>query len=310
MSASLGLPRRGRGRWAGGTYAGRRRRTGWLLVAPAVAALAAVGLFPLVYSLTLSFRQWDLQTPAHPFLGLDNYAQALTDARIWGALQNTLIVVGVGVALQFALGLGLALVMVDELRGKRFVLPLLMLPVMMVPVVVAFTWRLLWDTRYGAINQVLGSLLGREVAIAWLAERPTALFAMVVTEVWQWTPFMFLVLLAGLSNLNPELYDAAALDGAGWWSALRDVTLPGLAPVIAVALLFRALDAFKIFDLVFIFTQGGPGTATESLSWYVYQLGFKFFRMGYAAAVSYLILIGLTVAASLYVGRFVREERA
>jgi multiple sugar transport system permease protein len=304
------MPRRTPGRWSGGTYAGRRRRTGWLLVAPAIVAIAALGLYPLLYSLTISFRRWDLQTPAHPFLGLDNYAQALTDARIWGALQNTLIVVGAGVALQFVLGLGLALVMVDELRGKRFVLPLLMLPVMMVPVVVAFTWRLLWDTRYGAINQLLGSLLGRDVAIAWLAERRTALIAMVVTEVWQWTPFMFLVLLAGLAGLNPELYDAAALDGAGWWSALRDVTLPGLAPTIAVALLFRALDAFKIFDLVYIFTQGGPGTSTESLSWYVYQLGFKFFRMGYAAAVSYLILIGLTVVATLYVGRFVREERA
>ena len=310
MSVSLGLPRQTRGRWSGGTYAGRRRRTGWLLVAPAILAIAALGLYPLVYSLTLSFRRWDLQTPAHPFLGLDNYAQALADARIWGALQNTLIVVLVGVALQFVLGLGLALVMVDELRGKRFVLPLLMLPVMMVPVVVAFTWRLLWDTRYGAINQVLGSLLGRDVAIAWLAEKRTALVAMVVTEVWQWTPFMFLVLLAALSGVSQDLYDASALDGASGWRSLVDITLPAIAPVVAVAILFRAFDAFKVFDVIFLFTQGGPGTSTESISWYIYQLGLKFFRMGYAAAVSYLVVIFLTVAATLYARRWLRETPA
>jgi multiple sugar transport system permease protein len=169
---------------------------------------------------------------------------------------------------------------------------------------------MLWDNQYGAINQMLSWIAGRDVNILWLAHRDTALFAMIVTDVWQWTPFMFLVLLAALSSVNPELYEAAALDGAGWWDALRDVSLPGIARVIAVAILFRALDAFKVFDLVYMFTQGGPGTSTESISWYIYQLGFKFFRLGYASAVSFIVVILLSVLATLYVTRFVRGAEA
>jgi multiple sugar transport system permease protein len=121
---------------------------------------------------------------------------------------------------------------------------------------------------------------------------------------------MFLILLAALSGVNPELYEAASLDGAGWWQALRDVSLPGIARVIAVVILFRALDAFKIFDLVYMFTQGGPGTSTETISWYIYQLGFKFFRLGYASAVSYIVVILLTIIATLYVARFLRSADA
>jgi multiple sugar transport system permease protein len=279
------------------------------MVAPAVALIAGLGVYPLVYSLTLSFRQWDLQVPEHPFIGLENYWQALTDSRVWGSLLNTFVIVGAAVALEFLLGLALALLLVRTIRGKRFIIPLLMLPVMMVPIVVALTWRMLWDNQFGAINQVLGLILGRDVNIIWLGHRDTAIFAMILTDVWQWTPFMLLVLLAGLSSVNPELYEAAALDGAGWWQLLRDITLPGIARVIAVAILFRALEAFKIFDFVYMFTQGGPGTSTESASWYIYQLGFRFFRMGYASAVAYLVLILLSVLATLYVGRFLREVR-
>ena len=116
--------------------------------------------------------------------------------------------------------------------------------------------------------------------------------------------------IAGLSSVNPELYEAASLDGAGWWHSLRDVSLPGISRVIAVAILFRALDAFKIFDLIFMFTQGDTGTSTESISWYIYQLGFKFFRLGYASAVSFLVVILLSVIATLYVARFVRGADA
>ena len=277
---------------------------------PAVGAILALSAYPLIYSLTLSFRRWDIQLPDKPFVGLDNYRDALTDDRVWAALKNTLVLSVGGVALEFVLGLGLALVLVEELRGKRFLIPLLMLPVMMTPVVVGLTWRLLWDTQTGPVNHLLGVVLGRDVGIRWLSQADTALVAILVTEVWQWTPFMFLILLAGLAGVNPDLYDASALDGAGWWRTLRDITLPALAPVIAVALLFRWMDAFKIFDLVFMFTQGGPGTSTETISWYVYQLGLRFFRMGYAAAMSYLVVIFLTVIATVYAAMWMREERA
>jgi multiple sugar transport system permease protein len=248
-----------------------------------------------------------LQSQEHPFVGLANYRDALLDPRVWNAFANTgLLVVG-SVALEFLLGLGLALLFVGDFRGKRIAMPILMLPVMVVPVVVGLTWTMLWDNQFGPINQVLSWVAGHDVNIIWLGHRDTALFAMTVTDVWQWTPFMFLILLAALSGVNLELYEAASLDGAGWWQALRDVSLPGIARVIAVVILFRALDAFKIFDLVFMFTQGGPGTSTETISWYIYQLGFKFFRLGYASAVSYVSVILLTIIATLYVARFLRS---
>ena len=292
------------------SFASRRRVEGWLLVLPAIVLIVGLTIIPLIQALGLSFQRWDLQSQEHPFVGLQNYRDALFDARVWGALQNTGIIVVCAVALEFLLGLGLALLFVGDFKGKRIAMPILMLPVMVVPIVVGLTWRMLWDNQYGAINQTLSWVAGRELTILWLAHRDTALFAMIVTDVWQWMPFMFLILLAGLSSVNPELYEAAALDGAGWWQSLRDVSLPGIARVIAVAILFRALDAFKVFDLVYMFTQGGPGTSTESISWYIYQLGFKFFRLGYASAVSFLVVILLTVLATLYVSRFLRGSEA
>jgi multiple sugar transport system permease protein len=310
VSATVPVHKKRETQRQGLSFAARRRRDGWLMVLPAVLLIAALSLYPLLSSLVLSFRRWDLQSQEHPFIWFANYSQALSDGRVWGALQNTVVIVVVAVTLEFILGLGLALLLLGELRAKRFVIPVLMLPVMMVPVVVGLTWRMLWDNQFGAINYLAGLVLGRDVNIVWLAQKNTALFAMIVTDVWQWTPFMFMILLAALSGINPELYEAASLDGAGWWRSLRDISLPGIAGVMGVAILFRSLDTFKIFDFVFMFTQGGPGTSTESVSWYVYQLGFKFFRMGYASAVSYLVLIFLSIVATLYVSRFLRGEPA
>ncbi len=294
----------------GPRYATRRRIEGWLLVLPAILLILGLTIYPLIQAVGLSFQRWDLQSQDHPFVGLKNYGDALGDARVWAALQNTAIIVVAAVVLEFLFGLGLALLFVGDFKGKRLMMPLIMLPVMVVPIVVGLTWRMLWDNQYGAINQTLSWIVGHDVNIVWLAHRDSALFAMIVTDLWQWTPFMFLVLLAGLSTVNPEIYEAAALDGAGWWQLLRDVTLPGIARVIAVAILFRGLDALKIFDLIYMFTQGGPGTSTESISWYIYQLGFKFFRLGYASAASFILVILLTVIATLYVRFFMREETA
>ncbi|MEA2598168.1 MAG: multiple sugar transport system permease protein [Thermomicrobiales bacterium] len=316
-----------KGSWRRPSFAGRRRRDGWLMMLPAVLIILALSIYPLIYSLRLAFYNWNLQPPQKSFHGLQNFRDALSDDRVWGALQNTLLIVLVGIALEFVIGLGLALLLVDAVRLRRFVLPIFMLPVMMVPIVVGLTWRMLWDNQYGAINSILRKLFDHDLGlslfgshwqlldkepinIVWLGQTNTAKIAMIVTQVWQWTPFMFLVLLAALSSVNPELYEAASLDGANWRQLLWDITLPGISHVIAVALLFRALDAFKIFDLVYMFTQGGPGNSTETISWYIYELGFKFFRMGYASAISYLVLILLSIAATVYVSAFLREEPA
>ena len=219
-------------------HAARDRRVGWWMVVPTLVAILALSIFPLLYSLSLSFQRRDLQHPNDDqFLGLANYAAGLVDPRVHTAMFNTILLVVLGITLQFLIGLGLALVVVDELRGRRFFIPLLMLPVMMTPVVAALGWRLLWDSQYGAVNHFLAFILRRDVDIVWLTNRWTALFAILVTDVWQWTPFMFLILLAGLASLNPEHYEAAALDGAGPWQQFWAITLPGLAPVIAVAVI-------------------------------------------------------------------------
>lgn len=289
------------------TLARRNRRDGWLLVLPALVLILMLSVYPLLYSLYLAFHQWDLQTPATPFIGFDNFRDVLRDGRLWSALQNTWLIVLIGIGCEFLLGLALALALIDSPRLKRVALPVFILPVMMVPIVVGLTWRMLWDNQYGAINHVLRMIFGEDLTIIWLGQTNTALAAMIITQIWQWTPFMFVVLLAAISGVNPDLYEAAGLDGAGWWRTLVDITLPSIRHIIAVAMLFRGLDAFKIFDLVYMFTQGGPGTTTETASWYIYRLGFQFFRMGYASAVAYLILIMLSIIATVYVMAFVRE---
>jgi len=277
------------------------------MVSPTILIVLALSIFPLLYSLMVSFQRRDLMRKnLDEWVGFANYSRALHEDRIWAALQNTLVLVVGGITIEFLLGLGLALVLVDELRGKRFILPILMLPVMMIPVIVALIWRMLWDNQYGAVNQILSTFAGHDVNIIWLAKKNTAMIAILITQVWQWTPFMFLILLAGLAGINAELYEAAALDGASWWNSFKDITLPGLTNVIAVALLFRALDALKIFDLIFMLTQGQPGTSTETVSWYIYDRGRRSLEMGYASAVSYLFLIFITIVATVYVGRVLK----
>lgn len=308
VSPNPASPKSSERSWRRPSYAARERRDGWLLALPAIVLIIALSVYPLIYSLWLAFHQWDLQTPTHDLIWFDNFRAALVDDRLWASLQNTLIIVVAGIALEFLFGLGLALILVDSVKLRRYVLPVFILPVMMVPVVVGLAWRMLWDNQFGAVNYFIRSIFGNDVNIVWLGQKDTAIVAIIVTQIWQWTPFMFLILLAALSSVNQELYEAAALDGANWARSLIDITLPSIRPIIAVAILFRALDAFKIFDLVYIFTQGGPGTSTESVSWYIYRLGFQFFRMGYASAISYLVLIMLSVVATAYVSRFVRES--
>ncbi|MBI1879306.1 MAG: sugar ABC transporter permease, partial [Chloroflexi bacterium] len=218
------------------------RNLRYIFVLPCVAMILAIGLFPLLYSLGISFLDWDLQRPGRQFIFLKNYMSALSDERLWGALGHTLTILLIAIILELIIGLGLAQTLIGHLPGKRFVLPLLILPVVMAPLMVGYAWRMLWDTQYGPINQVLGWILQRPVELVWLANPSTVYPAIITTEVWQWTPFMFLVLLAGLTAINPELHEAATIDGASGWQVFRYITLPLIYPVMVLAVLFRALD--------------------------------------------------------------------
>jgi multiple sugar transport system permease protein len=270
---------------------------------PAVTFILAVGIFPLLYSLGISFVRWDVQVPERPFIFLQNYGKVLSTDRVWHALEVSLLIAVAAVVLEFILGIGLALLLADELPGKSVIIPIIILPLMMAPIVVGQTWRMLWDPRFGAINHFLSILTGRPVELVWLAETRLALPAIIITDTWQWTPFVFLIALAGLTAVNVELYEAAAIDGATAWQIFWRITLPIIRPVLLVALLFRLLDALKIFDIVFILTGGGPGSSTETIPFYLYQQGFSYGRFGYTAAGSYLFLIMVVIVAQILIRR-------
>ncbi len=277
-----------------------RRLSGkYALVAPATIMILCIALFPLLYSVVVSFQNIDVRTPVGTFVGPKNYLDVLRDARFWNALGNTALIMVVCVTAELLLGFILAQTLVGHLPGKRFITPLLILPVVIAPLIVGYTWRMLWDTQYGPINQVLGWIADRPVEIVWLANPITVWPAIFMTEIWQWTPFMFLALLAGLAAINPEYREAAEMDGASNWQTLRFVTLPLVWPVMAVAILFRALDAFKVFDIVFALTNGGPGTMTETVSLYAYSVGFRNFRISYMAALTLILIVIVSVAITM-----------
>jgi multiple sugar transport system permease protein len=282
----------------------RKRLTPWLFVAPTMIVILLVTIFPTIYSLGLSFTKWEVTLQEKPFIGLGNYIALFQDDRFLHAILITLIVVVVGVGVEMIIGFSLAQMFVAEMKGKRIIVAALLLPVMVMPVVVGYTWRLLWDAQYGPINQIIGWIIGRPFTYTWLAQPNTAIFAILVTEIWQWTPFMFLVFLSGLAVLDPEIFEAADIDGAGGWDKLWHLTLPLMRPIIIVALLIRSLDALKFFDIIFTMSGGGPGNSTETISFYIYQVGYQFFRLGYGAAASFVLLIFLAVLLTFLLRMF------
>ena len=285
-----------------------RRNQGWLMIAPSLALMLGVGIFPLIFSLGISFIRWEPKIPGRPFVGFANFKDILTSIEYWTAMRTTAIIVVAGITIEFFFGLGLALLLVDKVRGKRVFMAILMLPVMMVPVVVGYTWRILWHSSYGPINQILGWIVGHRVTFAWLSQPKAAFIAIIVTEFWQWTPFMFLILLAGLAAVNPDLSKAASIDGASRWQAFWKVTIPVMRPVILVAILIRTLEALKLFDVIFIMTLGGPGTATQSVAFYLYRTGARFFRLSHTTAGAWVFLIVVAVIISFAVRQFQKEE--
>jgi multiple sugar transport system permease protein len=282
----------------------------WLMVAPAAALILIFSIYPLLFSLWVDFVNYDFQIPGHDFVGLQNFAQVLDDPLAWSSLWLTIILSITVVALEFALGLALALAMVKMFRGRGIVLSILIIPLFVSPVIVGQSWALFLQRPFGPADFLLSQLLGRPVTISWVSELPWAYIAIVVADVWQWTPFMFVILLAGLAAIPPHLYEAAELDGIRAIQTFRYVTLPQLAPIILLAVTFRLLDAVKLFDIIFMLTGGGPGTATYTSSFYLYQMGFQQFHLSVATAGSWLFLILLSIVIMILVRRLMRAEAA
>lgn len=279
------------------------RMTAWFMALPAMTFILVVVIFPSLYALGLSTIRWDVQVRDQSFVALQNYATLVTTDRVLGAVKNTALIAVTAVALEFLLGVGLALLLADRFPGRSLVISLVILPLMMAPIIVGQTWRMLWDTRFGAVNDFLSVITGHPVQLLWLGSTDLAIPAIILTDVWQWTPFVFLVTLAGFLAVNVELYEAAAIDGAARFQMFWRITLPIVRPVLLVALLFRLVDVLKIFDIIYVLTNGGPGYSTESYSFYLYQQGFAFGRYGYTSAGSILFLVVVTIIATILIRR-------
>jgi multiple sugar transport system permease protein len=292
----------------GGVSAWADRHFKWLMVAPAALLILAFSIYPLLFSLWVAFVNYDFQIPGHAFVGLQNFQQVLEDPLAWSSLGVTAALSITVVAIEFVLGLALALAMVKTFRGRGVVMSILIIPLFISPVIVGQSWALFLQRPFGPADYLLSRLIHHPVAISWVGETPWVYISIVVADVWQWTPFMFVILLAGLAAIPPHLYEAAELDGVGALQTFRYVTLPQLAPVMLLAVTLRLLDAVKLFDVIFMLTGGGPGTATYTTSFYLYQIGFQQFHLSMATAGSWLFLILLSVVILALVRRLLRAE--
>jgi multiple sugar transport system permease protein len=208
------------------------------------------------------------------------------------------------------LGLALALSMVKTFRGRGIVMSLVIVPLFISPVIVGQAWALLLQRPFGPTNYILGLITGTDVTISWLTQAPWNFIAIILADVWQWTPFMFVILLAGLAAIPPNLYEAAELDGVNAWQAFWSITVPQLGPMMLLAITFRLLDAIKLFDVIFILTGGGPGTSTYSSSFYLFTIGFTQFHLSMATAGSWIFLLLTLVIITFLVRRLLKPEAA
>lgn len=277
----------------------------YLLIAPTVAVLLALSIYPLVYAIKVAFQSG---TGASLHWTLANFARLATDNFFLAALWHTLIYATVALTFEFLLGLGLALLLDRPMRGRSLFRAALLIPMMLPPVVVGVVWRLMLNADFGAINGTLKSLGLNTDALTWTASPTLALVSVIAVDIWQWTPFMFLVLLAGLQAIPQEPYEAAVIDGSSAWQTFRYVTLPLLRPAILIALLLRTMDLLRVFDQIFILTEGGPGFATETVSLYIYRNAFRFFDFGYAAAMSFVLLLLTNLISAGYIRLLQRQE--
>jgi multiple sugar transport system permease protein len=284
------------------------RRFKWLLVAPAVLLILALSIYPLIFSLGVSFINYDFQIPGHAFVGLKNFERVIFDPIARWSLVLTAILSGTSVAIEFLLGLAVALTMMKSFPGRGVVMSILIVPLFISPVIVGQVFTLLLQRPFGPTNYILSQIVGHDVTISWLTESPWVYFSIILADVWQWTPFMFVILLAGLTAIPPNLYEAAELDGVGPWQVFWSITVPHLGPMIMLAITFRLLDAIRLFDTIYIMTGGGPGTQTYTASFYLYTVGFTQFHLSQATAGSWLFLIFTALVVTFLVRRLLKVE--
>ena len=275
----------------------------WLLLTPALLFVAAMGVFPLAYSLVLSFRTWKLARSSEPgeFIGWSNFSNLLTDDPDFvEALRVTGIFITGDVLLTVAVALGAALLLHRGGRLNSLARTLLILPFVMSPALIGISFRFFLNAEYGILHHVIGLLMPSMRDTVWLADSTLAMVAIIAADVWHWAPYMTLVMLGGLASIPTETQEAARVDGASNWAVFRDITWPQLLPVVSVVAVLKTVFALKAFDTLYTLTNGGPGNATKTLAYFVYEQGFAYYDMGYAAAAAYLLTAVMLVLAGFY----------
>lgn len=271
----------------------------YFFIWPALMVVLAISIFPMIYSLTTSFMSFRLVPPTPPrFVGLENYGNLLINPRFWQVTWTTSIIAFVSVAIQYVLGFAVALALFAKVPGEKLFRVGFLLPMLIAPVAVALIARQIFNPTVGPLNHFM-TVLGFP-NLPFLTETHWAIGALITVEVWQWTPFIILMLLAGLATLPDDVYEAAALENASSWRQFWDITFPMMLPISVAVVFIRLIESYKIIDTVFVMTGGGPGISTETLTLFAYQEGFKKFNLGYTSALSFLFLIVITVIGVVY----------
>jgi multiple sugar transport system permease protein len=272
------------------------------MLAPATILMLTLTLVPFLVSVYLSFTDYSLTAPdAINWVGLKNYSDLLSSSDFWDAARITAIFTIVAVGIETILGVGIAALLHHEVRQASWLRVIYLLPMAITPIAATFTFRLMFNPTQGVLNYMLG-LVGLS-PIAWTAAPETALLSLIIVDVWQWTPFILLIVMGGMAALPPEPEEASQMDGAGPFRTFFHVTLPRLKPYLALALLFRLIDAFKTFDIIFVLTGGGPGVATRTLNLLAYKYGIEFLSMGYASALAIVMLVFTLIAGQVFLRR-------
>lgn len=272
------------------------RHVALIFIGPAAFVLALMLVFPFGYTAYLSLFEWFVARPPARFVGLANYLELGSDPRFINATVNTFVYTGSAVICEVALGIAFALLLHRPFIGRGLARTIFLLPMVATPVAIALVWLLMFDPASGVLNYLLG-LVGLQPS-KWANDASLAIPALILVDVWQWTPLVMLIVLGGLSALPPEPFEAAMIDGASGWQTFAYLTLPLLRPYIVVAALFRGIDALKTFDTIFVITRGGPAFASETLNLYIYSSAFEYLHMGYSSAmlvVFFAIVLGLSL---------------
>jgi multiple sugar transport system permease protein len=292
-----------------GAVARHQRRVAYLLLAPAVLVLVGLAIFPTIFSATLSFRVDPLYNPTVArFVGWRNYNALFGDARFWESIRLTLLWAVVVVTIQMVLGFFLAILLDRKMRSAGLLRTLIILPVFISPIAMGLTWRFIFEPVSGLANWILVAGFGLE-KYSWLSDKATALSTLMIVDCWQWTPFVALILLAGMQSISPEVVEAARLDRVRGLTYYRRIVIPLIRPVIMVVILIRLVDSIRIFDLNFIMTKGGPGSATLLASTYDYTI-FEQGHLGLMAAYGFLILLLINIVVGVFLNTLYRTEKA